>query len=37
MRADNAAEKLKAMGNTTATVVRDGRDVEIPITTLSAK
>ena len=26
MRADNAAEKLKAMVNTTATVVRDGKD-----------
>ncbi len=37
MRADNAAEKLKAMVNTTATVVRDGRDVEIPLKTLSAK
>ena len=31
MRADNAAEKLKAMVNTTATVVRDGKDVEVPL------
>jgi len=31
MRADNAAEKLKAMVNTTATVVRDGRDAEVPL------
>src|SRR5512135_1020395 len=31
MRADNAAEKLKAMVNTTATVVRDGQDAEIPL------
>ncbi len=31
MRADNAAEKLKAMVNTTATVVRDGQDTEIPL------
>jgi Mg2+-importing ATPase len=29
MRADNAAEKLKAMVNTTATVVRDGQDAEV--------
>jgi len=31
MRADNAAEKLKAMVNTTATVVRDGKDTEVPL------
>jgi Mg2+-importing ATPase len=31
MRADNAAEKLKAMVNTTATVVRDGKDAEVPL------
>jgi P-type Mg2+ transporter len=31
MRADTAAEKLKAMVNTTATVVRDGKDTEVPL------
>lgn len=31
LRADNAAEKLKAMVTTTATVVRDGKDVEVPL------
>ena len=31
MRADSAAEKLKAMVNTTATVVRDGKDAEVPL------
>ncbi|MGB8644803.1 MAG: magnesium-translocating P-type ATPase [Anaerolineae bacterium] len=31
MRADNAAEKLKAMVNTTATVVRDGKDAEVAL------
>ncbi len=31
MRADNAAEKLKAMVNTTATVLRDGQDAEVPL------
>src|SRR5512142_3022220 len=31
MRADNAAEKLQAMVNTTATVVRAGQDVEVPL------
>ena len=31
MRADNAAEKLKAMVNTTATVVRDNDDTEVPL------
>jgi Mg2+-importing ATPase len=31
MRADNAAEKLKAMVNTTATVMRDGKDVELAL------
>src|SRR5512143_3355150 len=31
MRADNAAEKLKAMVNTTATVVRDNVDTEVPL------
>ena len=31
LRADNAAEKLQAMVSTTATVVRDGKDVEVPL------
>jgi len=31
MRADNAAEKLKAMVSTKATVVRDGKDIEVPL------
>jgi Mg2+-importing ATPase len=31
MRADNAAEKLKAMVNTTATVMRDGKEVELAL------
>ena len=31
MRADNAAEKLKAMVSNTATVVRDGVEAEIPL------
>ena len=31
MRADNAAEKLKAMVSTTATVVRGGEEAEIPL------
>ncbi|MBI1794754.1 MAG: magnesium-translocating P-type ATPase [Chloroflexi bacterium] len=31
MRADNAAEKLKAMVNTTATVVRDGKEAEVAL------
>ncbi len=31
MRADNAAEKLKAMVNTTATVVREGREAEVAL------
>ncbi len=31
LRADNAAEKLKAMVNTTATVVRDSKDTEVPL------
>ncbi len=31
MRADNAAEKLEAMVSNTATVVRDGKDVEAPL------
>ncbi|MGA7193241.1 MAG: magnesium-translocating P-type ATPase [Anaerolineales bacterium] len=31
MRADNAAEKLKAMVNITATVLRDGKNSEIPL------
>ncbi len=31
MRADNAAEKLKAMVNITATVVRDGKDTEVAL------
>jgi Mg2+-importing ATPase len=31
MRADNAAEKLKAMVNTTASVMRDGKEVELAL------
>jgi len=31
MRADTAAEKLKAMVNTTATVMRDGKEVELAL------
>ncbi len=31
MRADNAAEKLKAMVSNTATLVRDGKEKEIPL------
>ena len=31
MRADNAAEKLKAMVNTLATVVRDGKEAELAL------
>ena len=31
MRADKAAEKLQAMVTNTATVVRDGKDVELPM------
>jgi P-type Mg2+ transporter len=31
LRADDAAEKLKAMITTTATVLRDNKDVEIPL------
>jgi len=31
MRADNAAEKLKAMVNTTATVIRDGKEAELAL------
>ena len=31
MRADNAAEKLKAMVNITATVIRDDKDVEVAL------
>ena len=31
MRADNAAEMLKAMVNTTATVMRDGKEVELAL------
>jgi Mg2+-importing ATPase len=34
MRADHAAEKLKAMVSSTATVVRDGKDEEAPLKTL---
>jgi len=34
MRADNAAERLKAMVSNTATLVRDGKDVEAPLKTL---
>ncbi len=35
MRADNAAEKLKAMVNTTATVIRDGEVAEVPLKLLA--
>lgn len=31
MRADNAAEKLKAMVSTTATAMRDGKEAEVPL------
>ena len=31
MRADNAAEKLQAMVSNTATVVRDGKEAEVPL------
>ncbi len=31
MRADNAAEKLKAMVSNTATLVRDGKEKEVPL------
>ncbi|CAG1000514.1 H+-transporting ATPase [Anaerolineales bacterium] len=31
LRADNAAEKLKDMVSTTATVVRDGKDIDLPL------
>src|ERR1035437_5144029 len=31
MRADNAAEKLKAMVSNTATLVRDGKEEEVPL------
>ncbi|MDP1857371.1 MAG: magnesium-translocating P-type ATPase, partial [Gemmatimonadaceae bacterium] len=31
MRADNAAEKLKAMVSNTATLVRDGKEQEVPL------
>jgi Mg2+-importing ATPase len=31
LRADNAAEKLKAMVSTTATVLRDGKDIDLPL------
>jgi P-type Mg2+ transporter len=31
LRADDAAEKLKAMVSTNATVVRDGKDTELPL------
>jgi Mg2+-importing ATPase len=34
LRADNAAEKLKAMVSNTATVVRDGAEVEMPLNLL---
>ena len=35
MRADNAAEKLKAMVNTRATVVRDGKEAELALKLLA--
>ena len=34
MRADNAAEKLKAMVSNTATLVRDGKEAEVPLKVL---
>jgi len=34
LRADNAAEKLKAMVSNTATVMRDGKETEAPLTRL---
>src|SRR5512146_1870787 len=34
LRADDAAEKLKAMVTTTASVVRDAQDVEVPLKAL---
>ncbi|HEY5282807.1 MAG TPA: magnesium-translocating P-type ATPase [Polyangia bacterium] len=34
MRADNSAEMLKAMVSNTATLVRDGKDVDAPLKTL---
>ena len=34
MRADNAAEKLKAMVSNTATAVRDGKEAEVPLKSL---
>ena len=34
MRADNAAAKLQAMVSNKATVVRDGKDIEVPLTML---
>src|SRR5665811_1405796 len=34
MRADNAAEKLKAMVSNTATLVRDGKEAELPLKVL---
>jgi Mg2+-importing ATPase len=34
LRADNAAEKLKAMVTTTATVVRNDKEIEIPLSAL---
>jgi len=35
MRADNAAEKLKAMVSNTATLVRDGLEAEVPLKMLA--
>jgi len=34
MRADNAAEQLKAMVRSTATLLRDGKEVEVPLKVL---
>ncbi len=34
MRADNAAEKLQAMVSNTATLVRDGKETEVPLKSL---
>jgi Mg2+-importing ATPase len=31
LRADDAAEKLKAMVSTTATILRDGKDMDVPL------
>jgi len=37
LRADKAAEKLKAMVNTTATVMRDDKEVELALKFLGCR